>query len=287
MKKLTASQTRLMSPLGAIFGAAFIATSFASVASAQNVFTGTNVAEDQIEDLMEDIEDDADRDLDRFGNEGRPQGFSGSFALRGIANSGNTDSVDLGAGSDLNYVWGPNGVELQLSYTYGEDDGTKNEESLFYGLEYTRDISPRLFGFGKIQGSVDKFSSFENDTFVSVGAGYRILNEADNQWSVQAGPGYRFAELSDVASADISEGAFGVSSDYARKLTDTVYLTNDTDVIASSSDTVVYNDLAVSVSMTQSLALRASVLTEYHSDQEPGFKSTDNTYGLSLVYSFN
>ncbi len=92
-----------------VIGAVVIATSFASVASAQNVFTGTNVAEDRNEDLIEAIEDDAERDLDRFGNEGRPQGFNGSFALRGIANSGNTDSVDLGIGSDLNYVWGPNG----------------------------------------------------------------------------------------------------------------------------------------------------------------------------------
>ena len=273
--------------LRAVFGAAVVATAFASTASAQNVFTGTNVAEDRNEDLLEAIEDDAERDLDRFGNEGRAQGFTGSFALRGIANSGNTDSTDVGIGSDLNYVWGPNGIELQLSYTYGEDDGTKNEESLFYGLEYARDINPRLFGFGKIQGSVDEFSSFENDTFVSFGAGYRIFNEADRQWSVQAGPGYRFAELNDVTSADISEGAFGVSSDFTMKLTETVYLTNDTDIVSSRSDTVAYNDLAVSVSMTDSLALRSSVLTEYHTDPEPGFKSTDNTFGLSLVYSFN
>jgi putative salt-induced outer membrane protein len=273
--------------LRAVFGAAVVATAFASTATAQNVFTGTNVAEERNEDLLEAIEDDAERDLDRFGNEGRAQGFSGSFALRGIANSGNTDSTDVGIGSDLNYVWGPNGIALQLSYTYGEDDGTKNEESLFYGLEYTRDFNPRLFGFGKIQGSVDEFSSFENDTFVSFGAGYRIFNDADRQWSVQAGPGYRFAELSDVTSADISEGAFGVSSDFAMKLTDTVYLTNDTDIVSSRSDTVAYNDLAVSVSMTDSLALRSSVLTEYHTDPEPGFKSTDNTFGLSLVYSFN
>lgn len=276
-----------MKSIHMILGAAVIATSLASVASAQNVFTGTNIAEDRNEDLLDDIEDDAERDLDGFGNEGRAQGFGGSFALRGIANSGNTDSVDLGIGSDLNYVQGPNGFQLQLSYTYGEDDGVKNEESLFYGLEYTRDLNPRLFGFAKVQGSVDQFSSFESDTFVSFGAGYRIFNEADRQWSVQAGPGYRFADLSDVASADVSEGAFGVSSDYAQKLTDTTFFTNDTDIVTSSSDTVVYNDLAISVSMTDSLALRTSVLTEFHSDPEPTFKHTDHTFGISLVYSFN
>jgi putative salt-induced outer membrane protein len=273
--------------LRAIFGAAVIATTFAPAVSAQNAFTGIDVAENLNEDLRDDIEEDAERDLERFGNEGRPEGFSGSFALRGIANSGNTDSLDVGAGSDINYVWGPNGIELQLAYTYGEDDGVKNEESLFYGLEYTRDLNPKVFAFAKVQGSIDEFSSFKSDTFVGFGAGYRIFNEADRQWSVQAGPGYRFADLSAVAAADVSEGAFSVSSDFAQKLTDTVYLTNDTDIFASSSDTVAYNDLAISVAMTQSLALRTSVLTEYHTDPAPGFKSTDNTFGVSLVYSFN
>ena len=259
----------------------------AAPAVAQDVFTGQNIAADRNEDLIDAIEDDAERELDRFGNEGRPQGFNGSVALRGIANSGNTDSVDLGIGSDLNYVWGPNGIELQLSYTYGEDAGVKNEESLFYGLEYTRDFNTSLFGFARVQGSVDEFSSFQSDTFVSFGAGYRIYNDENIQWSVQAGPGYRFADLSDVSSADFDEAAFGIASDYAHKLTETLFVTNDTDVISSSSDTVLFNDLALNVAMTDTLALRTSVLTEYHSDPMAGAKSTDNTFGVSLVYSFN
>jgi len=271
----------------AIIGATAVAAMLASSVSAQTVFAGTDIAADRNEDLLEAIEDDAERDLGRFGNEGRAQGLSGSYALRSIANSGNTKSLDIGMGADLNYVQGVNGYQLQLSYTYGEDDGTKNEESLFYGLEYTRDFTPVFFGFGKVQGSVDRFSSFETDTFVSFGAGYRIFNDANRQWSVQAGPGYRFAELSDVTAADISEAALGVSSDYSQKLTATTVLTNDTDIVASESDTVVYNDLAVSVSVTDNMALRTSLLTEYHSEPQPGFDNTDNTFGLSLVYSFN
>jgi putative salt-induced outer membrane protein len=259
----------------------------ATSASAQGLTGRTTVAGERNEALVEAIEDDAERDLDRFGNEGRPQGFNGSFALRGIASSGNTDTLDLGIGSDLNYVWGPNGLELSLSYSYGEENGKASEESLFYGLEYTRDFNPNLFGFAKVQGSVDQFSSFESDTFASFGVGYRIFNDENRQWSVQAGPGYRFASLSNFASGDINEAAFGVSSDYAQKLTDSVFLTNDTDIITSDSDTAIFNDLALNVAMSKSLALRTSVLTEFHSNPEPGFKDTDNTFGVSLVYSFN
>ena len=160
---------------------------------------------------------------------------------------------------------------------------------MFYNLEYTRDFTPVTFGLAKVQGSYDGATDaeFETDTFVSFGAGYRVYNTEDLQWSVQAGPGYRFAEFNDIASGDVSEGAFGISSDYAHKLTDTVFLTNDTDIIWSESNTKLYNDLALNVSMTDSLALRTSILTEYTSDVTAPAKNTDNTFGVSLVYSFN
>lgn len=271
-----------------VFIVAAIAAIVASSASAQNLIGRDTVAGDLNDDLIEAIEDDAERELDRFGNEGRPQGFTGSVALRGIVQSGNTESTNIGIGSDINYVFGPNGIELQLNYAYSKDENEESEETLLYGLEYTRDLSTNLFGFTKVQGSADSATDaqYETDTFVSFGAGYRVLNDADRQWSVQAGPGYRFAALNDVTSGDVEEAAFGLSSDYAHKLSETVSVTNDTDIISSESDTVVFNDLALSVAMTQTLALRTSVLTEFHT--EPGTaENTDNTFGVSLVYSFN
>jgi putative salt-induced outer membrane protein len=271
-----------------VFIVAAIAAIIASSASAQTLIGRDTVAGDLNDDLIEAIEDDAERELDRFGNEGRPQGFTGSVALRGIVQSGNTDSTNIGIGSDMNYVFGPNGIELQLNYAYSDDDDTDSEESLFYGLEYTRDLNADFFGFAKVQGSADSATDaqYETDTFVSFGAGYRVYNEANVQWTVQAGPGYRFAELNDITDGDVSEGAFGVSSDYAHKLSDTLFVTNDTDVIWSESDTVIFNDLALNVAMTNTLALRTSILTEYHT--EPGTaENTDNTFGVSLVYSFN
>ena len=271
-----------------VFIVAAIAAIIASSASAQTLIGRDTVAGDRNDDLIEAIEDDAERELDRFGNEGRAAGFTGSVALRGIVQNGNTESTNIGIGTDMNYVFGPNGVELQLNYAYSDDDDSASEESLFYGLEYTRDFAGDYFGFAKLQGSADSATDaqYETDTFLSFGAGYRVFNEADRQWSLQAGPGYRFAELNDITDGDVSEAAFGVSSDYAQKLSDTLFVTNDTDVIWSESDTVIFNDLALNVAMTNTLALRTSILTEYHT--EPGTaENTDNTFGVSLVYSFN
>ena len=72
--------------LRSVSGTAVIAAVLsASVASAQTAFTNTDIAEERNKDLLEAIADDAERDVPAFGNEGRPQGFTGSLAFRGLA----------------------------------------------------------------------------------------------------------------------------------------------------------------------------------------------------------
>jgi len=265
---------------------AFAIALLATPSFAQSVFDGANVAGDLNDDLIEAIADDAERDTAAFGNEGRGQGFSGSLALRGNALSGNTDSVDLGIGADLGWVNGPNGFDLQLNYSYGADNGTVTKELLYYGLQYTRDFNPDLFGYAQLQGSIDQATSTSSDSFLGLGAGYRIYDSSDMQWSLQAGPGYRVTQFTGL-TPDVSEAAFSVSSDFYRKMSDTLTLTNDTDIISSASNTSVTNDLAVSVSVSSKVALRTSLLTTYNTDPQPGDKNTDNAVGVSLVYDLN
>lgn len=269
-----------------IAAAAVIASAGAAVAQ-DTVFTGTDTVEDRNEALREDIEEDFERDT-QIGNEGRELGFTGSVALRASASDGNTDTGTIGLGANYSWFDGTNGFGVQLSYSYAEDEGETTEESLLYDLEYTRDFTPRFFAFAKLQGSLDEFSSYETDTFLGAGVGYRVISTPDTQWSVQAGPGYRVAELDDVIDRDFEETALAVSSNFSSRFNESVLFTNDTDVIASDSDTVVYNDLGVNYAIgTDGLALRTSVQTEYHTDPVPGREDTDNTFGLSLVYSFD
>ena len=260
----------------------------ATTAAAQDtVFTGTDAADDRIEDLEDEIEEDFERDS-RIGNEGAELGFSGSVALRAAATSGNTETADVGIGARLGYYDGLNGYDLQLSYDYGEADDDVTEESLLYDFEYTRDFTPRVFGYATLQGTVDEFSNYESDTFVGFGVGYRVYDTRQTRWTLQAGPGYRIADLDDLNSADdFEEAAISVESQYYQMINENVFLTNDTDVVWSETDTAVLNDLGVTVSMNDRLALRTSLLTEWHSDPFEGADDTDNRLGVSLVYSFD
>ena len=257
-----------------------------STAFAQTAFDGTNQATDRNENLRDAIADDFETDTTTFGNAGRTVGFSGSVALRGSVANGNADAADLGIGADMLYFDGTNGYSLELSYDYGSEEGVKTEESLFFDAEYTRDFNPNFYGFAKVQGSVDEFSSYDSDYFVGLGAGYRVLNSDDVSWNVQGGPGYRVASLKDIVDGDTEEVAFSASSNFSYKLSDTAYLTNDTDILSSDSDTGVVNELGVTVAMSEMLALRTTLQTKYHTDPQDGFDATDNTFGVSLVFNY-
>lgn len=276
-----------MNNFHAVTGLSTLCILLGTASYAQQNVLQTGAAGEQIENLRDDIEDDFEREVDTLSNRGRPTGFTGSVAARGSFSDGNTDSADVGIGVDLNYFDGLNGYSFELSYTYGETEDVVTEESVLYDLEYRRDLNPSFFGFAKLQGSYDDFASFEDDVFLGFGAGYRIYDTQNLQWTIQAGPGYRVASLSDFTDTEIEEEAIAVSSNYYNLIQPGAAITMDTDVIASESDTVVFNSLAFTQSLNDQLALRTSLDTEYHTDPLPGDDDTDNTLGISLVYSFN
>ncbi|MCF2904377.1 DUF481 domain-containing protein [Octadecabacter sp. CECT 8868] len=245
---------------------------------------GDSAVDTRNEQLAENIADDFDRDVSTFGNTGRALGFEGSMSLQGSATSGNTDSSSIGIGADFGYYDGTNGYTAQLSYLFSENEGTTDEDSLLYDLEYTRDLGTSYYGFATLQGSVESIPFDTSDNFLGFGVGYRIYDTDQTYWAVQGGVGYRVADL--TSADDLDEGAITIGSAYSNQLNETLALTMDTDIISSDSDTVVYNDLGLNVAMTEVLALRTSLVTEYHTEPDAGLASTDNTYGVSLVYNF-
>lgn len=270
-----------------IFIAAAITALTATTAMAQTL--GDSAVDTRIENLQDDIDDDFERrDMGAFGNQGRALGYTGSLALQASASSGNTDTSSIGVGANMGYFDGTNGYDVQFSYQRSENEGTLDEDSLLYEAQYTRNLTSTLYGFGKLQGSIDNadLGGFDtSDNYLGLGLGYRVIQTPDVQWDVQAGLGYRVADLDGIS--DFNEPALSMSSSYYNRFSETVAFTMDTDVIGSDSDTVIFNDLGVNVSMTETLALRTSLVTEYHTDPAAGRDDTDNKFGVSLVYNFN
>jgi putative salt-induced outer membrane protein len=267
--------------------AGFVAT---TVAAQTTTFDNRGAAETFNDDLDEQMEDDRDRDLTGFGTEGRELGDYGSIALRYTSTSNDGDtSNDLGVG--LRYGWfdGVNGIDTNASYAYGETNGVISENRFLGGVDYRRNLSDTFFAYSQTDVSIDKQTTtageYTQNIFASVGVGYRIFNSNDTQWSIQAGPGYRSAEV--VGGATVNEAAASISSNLYASLTDTVYITNDTDVIYSDFATTLSNDLALNVALTDTLALRTSYATRFNDQTDNSFSDGENTFGVSAVYNFN
>ncbi len=258
----------------------------ASVVSAQGALVGTEALDDRIDDIQEDVADDfADsEDALRRGSNQYAQGWTGSLSASLSATNGNTDTGDVAIGARFRYGDGAWNHTLGFGFEFGEANDTTDEENAFLVYDVNRYIndSVYLFGLGSLQ--YDDFASNRYDAFLGFGPGYRIVNTDQVSWRVQAGPGIRYVE--DQAGNDETEAAGIASSRLYYKLTDAMFVTNDTDILFSDVNTVATNDLALNFKMSDALSTRFSYRTEYNSDPIGDLEHYDNKIGAAVVYGF-
>lgn len=269
----------------------FATTAFALLLATQvhaqaTGLTGVEQLDDRIDDITEDAQDDLDEfdDADRFSTNGVPQGFRGSAALQFSGTNGNNDDADLSAAARITYGVGEWSHLFGLAAEFSEIDGDDNEEKIFGVYEASRAFNPQLYAFGTGRFEYDGLDTVERDAFLGGGLGYRIVNTAEFAWRVQGGPGVRYTELQNGDDETELAGIF--SSRFFYGLTDTISLTNDTDVLTSDANTEVMNNFGVNYRVSDTLSTRLSYRTDYIDDPLPGFENTDSTLGLSLVVGF-
>lgn len=272
-----------------------LALMVAAPAIAQQKITGVEALNDQIDDITDDVNKDIARgnDAERFGPNGVAQGWRGSLALTASGTSGNTDTGELSAAGRLTYGVGDWNHLIGFATEYGESNGIKSEEKFFATYEGSRYFSDQFYAFGLARVQYDGLlvdqnnnvrNGSETDAFLGFGPGYRVLNDENHTWRVQAGPGVRYFE--DVTGNSETEIGFIASSRYYYAFNDTVSFTMDTDVLGSDVNTVISNDAGVNFKMSDNLSTRVSYRTDYNTDPAAGLKSTDNTIGVSLVLGF-
>lgn len=263
-----------------------LALMLAAPAYAQVGTVGNQSLDDRIDDIQTDVADalaDGD-DAARFGDNRFAQGFSGSASLGLSATSGNTKTGDLSFGGRIRYGAGLWNHSLGFAGQIAEDGNVRNKEDFFVTYEANRYFNDQFYVFGTGQATYDGFGTNRVDAFLGFGPGYRAINTEQMTWRVQAGPGVRYLRkqtgVSDTETAGIA------SSRFFYKFTDVAFLTNDTDVLFSSDNTRVINDIGVTLKVSDALSTRVSYRTDYNSDPVFGKKHTDNTLGVSLVYGF-
>lgn len=272
-----------------LLGASTLALALAggSAAFAQTTLTGTQALNDRIDDVDQAVADDLARSEDaaRFGNPEFRPGLSGSASLGYSGKTGNNDSQELSVGARLRYANGAFVQTIGVALDYAESAGASTKEDVFavYDANYYFNDQFYAFVLGRVEtdGLASTADQVKTDAFVGVGPGWRVINNPDLTWRVQAGVGVSYLE--DGTGDSDTEAAAIASSRLFYGISPTVFLTNDTDILKSDSALRINNDIGVNYKMTDTLSTRVSYLTEYNDSRAI---RSDNKLGVSLVMGF-
>lgn len=267
--------------------ASALVLALAAPALAQTDLTGTTALDDRLEDIEDDVADEMARaeDAARFGNPEFRQGFSGSASLGYSGKTGNNESQEMTLGVRLRYAQGQLVHTLGAALDYAEAEGTSTKEDVFavYDASYYFDDRFYVFGLARVEtdGLADEATEVRRDGFVGVGPGYRVVNTPEMTWRIQAGIGISYLE--DGARESETETGYLAASRFYYRISDSMFLTNDTDVLSSDTALRANNDLGVNFRVTDAMSTRISYLTEYNDSREI---RTDNKLGLAVVFGF-
>lgn len=276
------THTRLLAST-AVLALAF----FTQAAVAQTTLTGVRAVDDQINDIDRAAQIDLNRSNDdyRYGNPEYREGLSGSASLGYSGKTGAFDSSEFSLGARLRYASGPMIQNIGLVMDFAESGSVKTKEDVFAVYEANYYFNDAFYGFAlgrvKSDGLAALATDIKTDAFVGFGPGYRIVNTPDMTWRLQAGIGVSY--LKDGLNNSDTEMGYIASSRFYAKLGETVFATNDTDVLKSDSALRVNNDLGLNFKMSEMFATRVSYLTEYNDSRAV---RSENKLGVSLVYSF-
>ncbi|MCI4644881.1 MAG: DUF481 domain-containing protein [Hyphomonadaceae bacterium] len=222
----------------------------------------------------------------------QPAEWSGEGGLSAGMTTGNTETTDVGLALDIareTQIWK---AALDAQADFGETDGEETKNRLFVAGQLDRQMTDKMYGFGRISYEVDEFSGFDSRLFIGGGLGYEILNGERTGWTVEGGPGLKVDEVKPrmvdgmmVPGETVESFSLFAASNYAFHFNDNVSFSNDTDMLYAQESTQLVTISALTAKLTDALSARVSFDVRHDTDPPQGFTATDTATRVSLVYA--
>lgn len=223
---------------------------------------------------------------------GLTDGWSGEASASGSRTTGNTDTLDFGLGIKLAKTSDLWTHKVNALADFGEVDDASTRERYELGYQIDRNINERLYVYGNGDYFNDQFGAFQDGYFVGAGVGYKLFTPDPLGWALEGGAGFRSQQAQDniiggidIAGERTNEFALRGNSDFDYQLNENVAFFNDTEIIWSSSDTYIWNEVGLTAQLIGNLAARASYRVDYHSNPPLGSVGTDTITRLGVVYT--
>lgn len=228
-----------------------------------------------------------------------PQGVwigKGQFGF--LKSSGNSDSQSINGNIDLLRYDGAWKNDLYLGGLYGKNSNVVSAERWETRSQSNYTISGDFFAFGGLRFEHDLFDGFQYQASATAGLGYKFIDSTDTKLSAQVGAGYRRLRPEDIFKApdgtvtervlhDATGEAIGtVGVDFSHAFTKTTTLTNKFLMEAGSSNTLLHDDIALTVKMSEKLALSVGYGITDNTHPPDTLKKLDTVATVNVVFSF-
>jgi putative salt-induced outer membrane protein len=222
----------------------------------------------------------------------------GKGQLGFLSSHGNSDAESLNAAVDLLRYDGAWKNEFNVVGLYGKNAGIVSAERWETRGQSNYTISGDLFAFGGLRYEHDLFDGFQYQASLTGGIGYKLINTDDTKLTAQIGAGYRRLRPETIdkddsgkvisrTPLDATGDAIGtVGVDFSHAFTKTTTLTNKFLMEAGSSDTLLHDDLALTVKMSDKLALSVGYGITDNTKPPAPLKKLDTVATVNLVFGF-
>ncbi|MDT8880037.1 DUF481 domain-containing protein [Halomonas saccharevitans] len=217
--------------------------------------------------------------------EEHPEGLTGSAELGYTHLSGNTNSQTLIAKGRLTWLTGRWTHTLRGEVRNVSRDGeTSAEQYLVAGRERFELEGPH-YAFGFARWDRDRFSGYEQQFTAIGGYGRDLLDDARQQLSLEAGPGYRYDRI--VDREDESLGVVYGALAYAWDFSETASLGQELSVEATDANVTSRSLTSLTARLNAHLALKLShEIKDTSRPPEDAEARTDRTTSASLLYNW-
>ena len=215
-----------------------------------------------------------------------------------LSSHGNSDAESLNGAIDLLRYDGPWKNEFNIVGLYGKNSGIVSAERWETRGQSNYAISGDLFAFGGLRYEHDLFDGFQYQASVTAGLGYKLINRDDTKLTVQGGVGYRRLRPETIDKDDSGEvisrtpqDATGeaiatAGVDFTQTVTKTTIFTNKFLMEAGSDNTLLHDELALTVKMSDKLALSVGYGITDNTKPPAPLKKLDTVANVNLVFGF-
>lgn len=203
------------------------------------------------------------------------------------ATGGNTSTRTLGLGSVVTHQTPGASTRASIAFLTSDADSVTRARSLAMDIRHGIRIGERFDLFGRGSFARDRFAGIDGRSTAEAGTAYTPALPARHTLTTEGSLGYTLERRVDATELRFATATGAVRHGWTiapgTKLSDDVNFIAD---LQSAANWRATGRIAIAVSLTQSLALKASQGLEYRNQPVAGFRRLDLCTAAALVFSF-